>query len=124
MVLPEESRYRRVSRRAMLKATLGGGVVILGACSNADAQIFAGAVAEPVEPSTTSTTSTTLSSASTTTSTNPQAADPTETDAKTTTTIDADAVEEAPIVSEVANPAVVGSMVVSFTYTRVGERLD
>lgn len=89
----------------MLKAA-GAGAVALGtvACGNADAQVFAGAVAEPIETTTTEppTTTTTSAAPSTTEAAEPQG--------PTTTLPDAN----------VVGAAVNGSMVVSFTYTRVG----
>ena len=100
MVFPvtsdERSRYRRVSRRAMLKGMGAGAAAVgLAACANNDAQVFAGAVAEPVETTTTTTT------------TNPPT---TSTAAETPTTQPVERVFT-------DSPAVAGSMVISFTYT-------
>lgn len=93
MTTPEQSRYFVVSRRALLKGSIGSGLVALtaAACGNADAQVLAGNVAE----ATTTTTSTTT------------------TVAPTTDAGDASAVS--------GPPAVSGEMIVAFTYTRVGE---
>ncbi len=91
---PEPTRYQMVSRRKMLKSSLGTGVLLLFpglACGNDDASVFAGATAEPQPPDpTTSTTAPTI----TTTPTVPSSAPP----------------------SDVA--AINGELVVSFTYTQ------
>ena len=80
----------------MLKG-LGAGAAAAGiaACGNNDVEVFAGAVAEPIETTTTTTT------------TNP----PTTSQAvDTPTTLPVE-----PVLTD--NPAIVGSMVISFTYT-------
>ncbi len=98
----QHSRYLRVSRRAMLRTSLGTGVVLLtGACGNQDSDVFAGAIADApttTEPETSSTTSSSTTSE--------PAAEPADT--ATTTT-------SAP---ETAGLAVAGEMIISFTYTR------
>jgi len=97
----QHSRYLRVSRRAMLKSSLGTGVVLItGACGNQDSDVFAGAIADApttTEPETTSTTSSSTTSE--------PAAEPADS-ATTSTTTDAAAI------------AVAGEMIISFTYTR------
>lgn len=46
-----DSRYRLVTRRALLKASAGlGAALILPACGNDDAQVFAGALTDAVAP--------------------------------------------------------------------------
>ncbi len=56
---PPRSRYRAVSRRTMLKTALGAGAAsVLGACADADAEVFGGQVATP-EPTTTTAPTTT-----------------------------------------------------------------
>ena len=82
----------------MLKG-LGASAAAVGAaaCGAADAEVFAGAVAEPVETTTTTTTTT----------------PPTTTAANSA----APATTEAPEPTFTDNPAVAGTMVISFTYT-------
>ncbi len=93
MTTLDGSRYRLVSRRALLKGTVGVGfLAATAACGVNDSEIFAGAVAQPV-PSTTSTTNTTTTSTS-------------ESGESTTTQATA------------TGPAVMGEMVVEVTYTR------
>ncbi len=99
MKSPKTSRYERVSRRAVLKGSIGSGLAALtvAACGNADAEVLAGNVAPPA-PTTTTTTTTT-------------------TEAPDTTTGGTEPTVEPEVVSA---PAVAGEMVVAFTYTRVG----
>ncbi len=98
---PQLTRYGAVSRRAMLKASLGAGAFALVpglACGTDDAEIFAGAVADAPTtlPPTTTTPPTTV---------------PPSTAPDTTAAIDtADAT--------VPGVAVDGEMVISFTYTQ------
>ena len=104
MPIGEDSRYRRVSRRAVLKSSLGVGFVVVAgtACGNQDSEVFAGSVAEPLPPTTTTTTTT---SAPTTTA----AASNSDAESNPTTT--------APRVFD-GQPAVNGEMVVAFTFTQ------
>ena len=103
MTPPHHSRYERVSRRAVLKGSIGSGVLALtaAACGNADAEVLAGNVAQPA-PTTTTTTTTTTEPPPTTASSAP-----------------ADEAAETTIPTQ--TPAVAGEMVIAFTYMRVGE---
>lgn len=101
MTTSDESRYRRVSRRAVLKTSLSAAV--LAACGNQDSEVFAGRVAETVPPTTTSTTTTTA----------------------TTTLPNGETPQGAQVETETPTPlpdgvlaAVAGEMVISFTYTQ------
>ena len=89
------SRYERVTRRAMLKASLGTTAFVLVpglACGNDDREVFAGATAEPVP---------------TTTTTIP----PTTTEPPAVETTLGEAAANGPA-------AITGEMVISFTYTQ------
>ena len=105
-MVDDTSRFRRVSRRAVLKSSLGAGfaAATAAACGNQDADVFAGSVAEPVETTTTTTTTTAPAT------TQPAAETPT-TETPTTTT------EPQPL-PEGAVVAVAGEMVINFTYTQ------
>ena len=102
MASPDQSRFEQVSRRAVLKGTLGSGLLALtaAACGNVDAEVLAGSVARPAPttqpPATTSTTT-----------------------APNESTLDQTGQPD-PSREPTGPPAVVGEMVVSFTYSRVG----
>ena len=71
---PQLRRYEQVSRRAMLKASLGTGAYALFAglaCAADDAEVFAGATAEPAAPTISAATSSTTEVESTTTTAEP-----------------------------------------------------
>ena len=98
MTTGDDSRFARVSRRALLKGSLSAGVLAATAvaCGNQDSEVFAGRVAETVAPTTTTTTA-------------PFQTEP--------------AVEAAPVSPPATLPdgvaaAVLGEMVISFTYTQ------
>ena len=85
----------------MLKSSLATGIAAAAgvACSNQDSEVFAGAVAETLPTTTT-----------------------TSVPATTTTSADsAEPASSAPAVATDVGVAVAGEMVISFTYTRVGE---
>jgi hypothetical protein len=119
----EPTRYQMVSRRAMLKTSLGTGVFLLVpglACGNDDATILADATAEP--PPVGSTTGTTTPTATDQTG----ATEPVlevETAPETTETTEAAAAEttaptEATQPAPTGTPAVNGELVIAFTYTQ------
>lgn len=108
MGLPERSRYRLVSRRAVLKTALGAGVATVAgaACGTSDATVLAGQVATSAAPTTTTSTMTTTSTTSSSTS----AESSSGTSTAPTTPTDGAA-------GPVGTAAVAGEMVISFTYT-------
>ncbi len=119
-----DSRYRQVSRRAVLRSTLGAGAAaVIASCGTGDSEVFSGAIAEPVDTTTTSTsTSTTDAPEGETTST-------TTTDApegETTTTTDAPEGETTTTTTSGSlSAAVAGTMAITFTYTRAaGGKLE
>lgn len=95
--LPERTRYSLVSRRRMMTTTLGAGVAAVAgaACGTSDATVLADQVATSVTTTTTTSPPTTAAPSSTTAS---------STSASST-------------LAAVGSAAVVGEMVVSFTYT-------
>ena len=118
MATGDDSRYRRVSRRALLKTSLGAGVAAAtaAACGTSDSEIFAGRVAETIPSTTTPPTTTTATT-------------PTEATAQAGETAQAGATAETEqpttpaTLPEGVTAAVVGEMVISFTYTQgVGGR--
>ena len=128
----EPTRYELVSRRALLKATagLGAALVLPTACGNGDAEVFAGAVTDPVSRG--AETAGQVGSAAaeqTPVPTTPPvtvepAVDPTPS-AESLPTPEPSATPEAtattePTATAVPVVAVAGEMVISFTYTQVG----
>ncbi len=118
-------RYELVSRRAMLKVSLGTGASVLFtglACSSNDEAIFAGATAEQAaapgaESGDTGGSSTESSTESLTESESDEAL---QVDGTTTT----EAAQESSETQTADGLAVNGEMVVSFTYTQGAEGLD
>ncbi len=103
-------QFASVSRRAMLKKTLGVGAIALVpglACGNADAETFAGAVAE-------STTTT----EPTTTTAPPTTAPPTTAEPTTTAQTGEGSTTDGTAVDPNIVPAVNGELIVEFTYTQ------
>lgn len=113
MTTSRPTRYELVSRRSVLKASLGAGALAIMpgiACGNDDEQLLAGESAQP-EPTTTSSTSTTENNAA-------AVEDPTTDSTSQPSTTEAE--EPSP-----ANGiAVEGEMVISFTYTQAAGGKD
>ncbi len=101
------SRYQLVSRRALLRSSVGAGfaAVVAASCGNQDAQVFAGSVASPVAATATSTTTTSTTTAAPETT----SADP---------TADAEQGGEAGETELTETVAVAGEMVIAFTFTQ------
>ena len=117
----DPSRYELVSRRAMLKTSVGTGAYLLlagSACAPDDAKVFAGATVDTAPPTSASTTTaptTTSTAAETTTATALEVA-PESTD---TTAVEAPAESSSTDAQQpLAGVAVNGEMVISFTYTQ------
>lgn len=103
MTTSDDSRYRRVSRRAMLRASLGAGVMATAtACGMQDADVFSGATADLADSTTTTGPEASSSTTAADTAVGP-AADP-------ATLPEVDAAASA--------LAVAGEMVIGFTYSR------